>query len=90
MNAATLITGASRGIGRGIALEMARRGADLVLGCARNLQAARQTAADCVAAAARPASPFGWRFARRTSASSADRHRLIEFTRYASAGWICW
>ena len=29
MNAATLITGASRGIGRGIALELARLGTDL-------------------------------------------------------------
>ena len=83
MNAATLITGASRGIGRGIALELARLGADLVLGCARNLQAARQTAADCVSAAASAGKSIRAEICQADIGSGAGRRRLIEFTRSA-------
>lgn len=46
-----LITGASRGIGRGIALALAPLGWNLLLNYARNAEAAAQTAADCEAAA---------------------------------------
>jgi 3-oxoacyl-[acyl-carrier protein] reductase len=41
---AALITGASRGIGRGIALEMAREGADVVVNYRRDKAAAESTA----------------------------------------------
>lgn len=41
-----LITGASRGIGRGIALEMAREGADVVVNYRKDKSAAERTAAD--------------------------------------------
>ena len=51
MNSVALITGASRGIGRGIALELAKTGYDLVVNYAGNLAAAQATAADCQAAA---------------------------------------
>ena len=40
-----IVTGASRGIGRGIALELARIGYDLVINYAGNKTAARKTAA---------------------------------------------
>jgi NAD(P)-dependent dehydrogenase (short-subunit alcohol dehydrogenase family) len=51
VNPVALITGASRGIGRGIALELARLGCDLVINCVRNLEAAAQTSVDCAEAA---------------------------------------
>lgn len=41
---AALVTGGSRGIGRGIALELARNGADIVINYLRNRRAAEQTA----------------------------------------------
>lgn len=51
MNPVALITGASRGIGRGIALALAKLGHDLVINYAGNAAAAGQTVSDCVAAA---------------------------------------
>lgn len=51
MNPCALVTGGSRGIGRGIALELARRGWDLAVNYARNAEAAATTAQECTAAA---------------------------------------
>src|SRR5271157_4512191 len=83
MNAATLITGGSRGIGRGIALELARLGADLVLGYARNREAALGTAADCAAAAASAGKSIRVETCQADLGRSAERQRLMEFTRSA-------
>ena len=44
-----LVTGASRGIGRAIALELARSGADIAVIYAGNAQAAAATVADIAA-----------------------------------------
>ena len=41
-----LVTGSSRGIGRSIALEFAREGADVAINFRRNASAAKATAAD--------------------------------------------
>ncbi|MCC7376153.1 MAG: 3-ketoacyl-ACP reductase [Verrucomicrobiales bacterium] len=51
MNSMAIVTGASRGIGRGIALSLAQAGWDLVLNFARNEAAARESAEACRQAA---------------------------------------
>src|SRR5256885_4892027 len=47
MNPVAIITGASRGIGRGIALELAKIGYDLVINYANNQAAANEAVALC-------------------------------------------
>jgi 3-oxoacyl-[acyl-carrier protein] reductase len=79
MNAVALITGASRGIGRGIALELARIGCDLVINYASNLRAAQQTADDCLSAARAGGKTIRAEICPADVGSSADRLKLIEF-----------
>jgi NAD(P)-dependent dehydrogenase (short-subunit alcohol dehydrogenase family) len=81
MQSVALITGASRGIGRGIALELAKLGWNLVINYAGNRPAAETTAADCLAAAraayhAIRAEPF-----QADIAEAPQRARLLDFTR---------
>ena len=80
-NPVALITGGSRGIGRGIALELARLGYDLVINYAGNADAARTTAADCVAAAKAAAKTIRAEPEKADVGAAADRRRLIDFTR---------
>lgn len=79
MNAVALITGASRGIGRGIALSLARDGRhDLVINYAGNESAARETQQLCLAAAPKP---IRVEIVQADVASDADRARMIDFVR---------
>ena len=79
---AALITGASRGIGRGIALELARLGGyGLAINYASNEDAARQTAADCIATARGAGHGVRAEIVRGDVSSAADRAALVDFVR---------
>lgn len=81
MNHAALITGASRGIGRGIALELAKLGHDLVINYAGNVKAAQQTAVDCIARAQSFQKQIRAEIFQADISGPAGRTKLIEFTR---------
>jgi NAD(P)-dependent dehydrogenase (short-subunit alcohol dehydrogenase family) len=81
MNNVALVTGASRGIGRGIALELAKLGYDVVINFAGNATAARQTADDCTSAAKTAGKTVRAETCQADISNAADRTKLIEFTR---------
>jgi len=83
MNAVALITGASRGIGRGIALELARTGYDLVINYASNLSAARQTAAESVSCAMAGGKEIRAEVCQANIGKTEDRQTLMRFTKSA-------
>ena len=81
MNPVALITGASRGIGRGIALELAKIGSDLVINFAGNRAAAEATATECVSVANAAQRSIRAEICQADISEAADRQRLIGFTR---------
>lgn len=81
MNPVALITGASRGIGRGIALELAGIGYDLVINYAGNVTAAQQTAGDCLARARAGGHGIRAEVCQADIAVAADRRKLIDFAK---------
>jgi 3-oxoacyl-[acyl-carrier protein] reductase len=84
MNLVALITGASRGIGRGIALQMARLGADLLVNYARNADAAQQTASDCRMAGQETGHSIRVEICQADVGLQTDRKKLIDHAR------SCW
>ncbi len=83
MNPVVLITGASRGIGRGIALELAKIGCDLVLNYASNSAAALETASSCRRAAETSGKNVRAEPCQANIALTEGRQKLIEFTKAA-------
>jgi NAD(P)-dependent dehydrogenase (short-subunit alcohol dehydrogenase family) len=76
---AVLVTGASRGLGRGIALQLAAAGCSVAINYAGNRAAADETAALCRAAAPRPDAQHFVPIQADIS-SAADRRRLVAET----------
>ena len=79
MNRVGIITGGSRGIGRGIALALAHLDFDLVINYARNLAGAQQTLRDCVMSAGSIGKTIRAELCQADISNATDRSKLIEF-----------
>jgi 3-oxoacyl-[acyl-carrier protein] reductase len=81
MNQVALITGGSRGIGRGISMALAGAGWDLVVNYMSNTAAAEEACQECLGASPGGGRPIRVELCQGDVSSGADRGRLIEFTR---------
>jgi len=81
-----LVTGASRGIGRGIAVELARIGWSVVINYARNQAAAEQCQRLCAQAAPPKTKPV-FEIVQADISQADARQRLVEFVQ-ERFGWL--
>ena len=81
MKKVPVVTGSSRGIGRGIALSLSKAGFHLVVNYAGNAAAAEQTVKDCIAAGAEAGHEIEAISVKADVGSAADRRHLLEESR---------
>ena len=81
MNPVALVTGASRGIGRGIAIDLAAAGYDIIINYTANEQAASQAKVFCVAAAHKAGREIRVEHCRADISHADDRRMLVDFAR---------
>jgi 3-oxoacyl-[acyl-carrier protein] reductase len=81
VNQVALVTGGSRGIGRGIALALARAGFDVAINYARNQAAAEEAAAVALAGAAASGHRIRAVIVRADVAAPEDRELLLAFAK---------
>ena len=81
MNPVALITGGSRGIGRGIALQLAELGYDLVVNYSNNQAAAQDTVLSCRALAMSQDRNIRSDIYKADISVSVERQRMINFVR---------
>lgn len=81
MNPVALITGGSRGIGRGIVLELVKVGYDVVINYLRNSAAAEQTAAEARSAAKHQNRSVRVEICPADISGASERKALIEFAK---------
>ncbi|MDZ7361705.1 MAG: 3-ketoacyl-ACP reductase [candidate division KSB1 bacterium] len=81
MNPVALITGASRGIGRAIALALGGCGCDLVVNFSSNVEAARQTQTEAMSHAQQQNKKIRAEICQSDISRREDRAQLVNFTR---------
>lgn len=74
--ATVLVTGSSRGLGRGIALELARRGFSVAVHYVHNAEAAQSTTAECLEVRRHEGQRFP--IVRGNLSEAADRQSIVE------------
>jgi 3-oxoacyl-[acyl-carrier protein] reductase len=81
MNSVALVTGASRGIGRGIALELAGCGMDLIINFVGNAAAAEKTTDDCLSVAKSTGHSIQVKTCQADISITKDRQKLVDYAR---------
>jgi 3-oxoacyl-[acyl-carrier protein] reductase len=81
MNSVALVTGGGRGIGRGISIELAKLGYDLIINYVANREAAQQTRKDCLKAAKVKRKKIRAEICRADVGTRSGREKLVAYAR---------